>query len=74
MRAVGAGLIINEQIRHKSVLAGRLRQALQEIFADPHYLEKAKETQRLLRGTGGFRQAANEIQAYLRGYSAASIQ
>ena len=70
----GAGLIIDEQIRHKSVPAGRLRQALQEIFADQHYLEKAKETQRLLRGTGGFRQAANEIQAYIRGYSAASIQ
>lgn len=63
--ARNAGLLIEEQVRHQSVTPERLRQALQEVLANPRYAAGAKEIQHVLRRTGGFRQAADAIQAYL---------
>jgi MGT family glycosyltransferase len=65
--ARGAGLIINEQVRHKKVAATQLRQALQEILSNPHYAENARKLQKTLHETGGFKQAVDKIQAYLTG-------
>ena len=65
--ARGAGLIIDEQLRQKKVPATRLRKALHEVLSSPHYTENAKEIQKLLRETGGFKQAADEIQFLVAG-------
>jgi hypothetical protein len=65
--ARGAGVIIDEQLRHKDIPATKLRQALQEFLVNPGYANNAKVIQKLLRETGGFRRAADEIQAYLSG-------
>jgi MGT family glycosyltransferase len=70
--ARGVGLIVDKQLRHKKVTAAELRQALQEVLTNPHYAQKAKEIQKLLRETGGFKQAADEIQSYLAGAAAVS--
>jgi MGT family glycosyltransferase len=63
--ARGAGHIIDDHLRRKPLTAAMLRQALEKVLAEPHYREAAKEVQRALRATGGYQQAANEIQAYL---------
>jgi MGT family glycosyltransferase len=63
--ARGAGYIIDDQIRRKPITAGALRQALAAVSSEPHYREAAQELQRSLRATGGYRQAADEIQAYI---------
>lgn len=60
-----AGLLIAEQVQHKPVAPERLRQALREALTDPTYAAGAKRVQQLLRETGGFRRAADAIQAYL---------
>jgi MGT family glycosyltransferase len=65
--ARNAGLIIEDQVHHKPVSAETLRQALQQVLTDPRYMENAKRIQNLLRETGGFRQAADAIQAYING-------
>ena len=63
--ARNAGLLIDDQVQGKPVTPERLRQALQEVLANRAYAEGARQIQQLLRETGGFRQAADAIQAYL---------
>jgi MGT family glycosyltransferase len=63
--ARGAGHIIDNLLRHKPLPAALLRQALDRVLSEPHYREAAQEIQRSLRATGGYEQAANEIQAYV---------
>ena len=65
--ARGAGHIIDGQVRHKPVAAGALRRALDLVLSEPGYREAAQELQRSLRATGGYQQAADEIQAYVAG-------
>jgi MGT family glycosyltransferase len=63
--ARNAGVLIDEQVRRQAVTPEHLRQALQEVLANPTYAEGARNVQQLLRNTGGFRQAADAIQALL---------
>jgi MGT family glycosyltransferase len=63
--ARGAGIIIDEPVRRKPVTATVLRQLLDAVLSDPHYGEAARDIQSSLRATGGYRQAADEISAYL---------
>jgi MGT family glycosyltransferase len=65
--ARGAGYIVDDQVRRKPISIGALRQALAAISGEPHYREAAQELQRSLRATGGYRQAADEIQGYIAG-------
>ena len=65
MTARNAGLLIDEQVQHKPVTAERLRQALQYVLTNPAYAAGAKKIQQLLHETGGFRQAADALQAYV---------
>jgi UDP:flavonoid glycosyltransferase YjiC (YdhE family) len=71
--ARGAGHIIDDQVRHKPITAGALRQGLAMISSEPGYREAAQQLQRSLRATGGYQQAADEIQAYVAGGVYASM-
>jgi UDP:flavonoid glycosyltransferase YjiC (YdhE family) len=57
----------DDHIRHKPITAGALRQALAIVSSEPGYREAAQELQRSLRATGGYQQAADEIQTYVAG-------
>ena len=61
--ARNAGLLIDDQVKGQPVTPAQLRQALQEVLANRAYAEGARQIQQLLRDTGGFRQAADAIQA-----------
>lgn len=63
--ARGAGLIVDEYVRGKSVPAALLAQRLEQILVEPPYRAAAGELQRALRATGGYREAADAVQAYL---------
>lgn len=63
--ARGAGLVIHDQLMHGHVRASTLRQVGEMIFANPRYREAARALQKTLHATGGYRQAADEIQRYL---------
>ena len=63
--ARNAGLLIDDQVKGQPVTPAQLRQALQEVLANRAYAEGARQIQQLLRETGGFRQAADAIQATL---------
>ena len=63
--ARNAGLLIDDQVKGQPVTPAQLRQALQEVLANRAYAEGARQIQQLLRDTGGFRQAADAIQATL---------
>src|SRR5262249_53665442 len=65
--ARGAGYIIEDWLRRKPITAGALQQALAMVSSEPRYREAAQELQRSLRATGGYQQAADEIQAYIAG-------
>jgi MGT family glycosyltransferase len=69
--ARGAGLILEEQFRRQALTAGRLRQALETIRGEAKYREAARGLQTAVRATGGYQQAADEIQAYVRQKQAA---
>jgi MGT family glycosyltransferase len=58
----GAGLVIGER-GHLSVTD--LRGALDKVLSEARYREAAQKVQGILRATGGYRQAADEIQAYI---------
>lgn len=63
--ARGAGSILEAGLRHKPVTPAALRQALQEILSQARYREAARALQTAVRATGGYQQAADEIQAYI---------
>jgi hypothetical protein len=63
--ARGAGLVLRNHVAGKRVTAAELRRALGRILAEPSFHEAASAMQRSLHQTGGYRQAVDEIQAYL---------
>lgn len=63
--ARGAGLIIEARLLQKPITAELLRQTLGVTLSQSRYREAARELQKSVRTTGGYQQAANEIQAYL---------
>ncbi len=63
--ARGAGIILREHMAGKRVMAAELRSALERILAEGRFREAAKAAQTSLHGTGGYRQAADEILAYV---------
>jgi MGT family glycosyltransferase len=65
--ARGAGLIIDDRLSRRTIAATALRQALDTVMSEPRYRGAAMNLQRSLRATGGYQQAASEIQAYLAG-------
>lgn len=62
--ARGAGRILDEQLAKKPLTAVILRQVVEEVLSQPGYTAAAQEAQRLLEATGGYQQAASELQAY----------
>jgi MGT family glycosyltransferase len=62
--ARGAGHLLDAQIKRQPITAAMLRQALATVVTEPRYRLAAQELQRALRATGGYRQAADELQAY----------
>lgn len=71
--ARGAGLIIDTHVRHRPIAPGVLRQSLDHVLSEARYRDAAKEVQRILRATGGYQQAADEIMAYLGEGAEASV-
>jgi MGT family glycosyltransferase len=65
VEAQGAGLVLKNQIHGRPVSATDLRTALNTILTQSSYRTAALAMQRNLRATGGYRQAADEIQAYI---------
>lgn len=63
--ARGAGLLIDNQVKHQPISTPVLRQALDQLLSEPHYRVAAQNIQQSLRATGGYQQAADEIQAYI---------
>lgn len=61
----GAGVILEDWLLRKQITSGLLRRTLEAVLSEPRYREAARELQASLRATGGYRQAADEIQAYL---------
>ena len=64
--AQGAGYLLEEHMRHKPISAAALRKAVDVVTSEPRYRQRAGELRQALRATGGYRQAADEIQAYLK--------
>jgi MGT family glycosyltransferase len=63
--AQGAGLLLREHVAGQRITAGELRHSLERIMAEPRYREGAGTLQQSLRACGGYRQAADEIQAFI---------
>jgi MGT family glycosyltransferase len=63
--AQGAGLLLREHVSGQRITAGTLRHSLERIMAEPRYREAARALQQSLRASGGYRQAADEIQAFI---------
>lgn len=61
----GAGMIVDSQRQRGHFTAIELQRALETILAEPRYRLAAQKVQQTLRATGGYQQAADEIQAYL---------
>jgi hypothetical protein len=67
----GAGLVLRDQLVGRDIKAVQLREALELVLSDPSYREAAQTLQKSLHATGSYRQAADEIQAYLARSSSA---
>jgi MGT family glycosyltransferase len=65
--ARGAGIVIEGRIRRKPITPGELRKALDAMLSEPRYRAVANELRRSLRSSGGYREAADLIHAYLSG-------
>lgn len=70
--AQGAGVLLREHVAGKRLTSSKLRHALERIIEEVHYREAAKAVQSVLRMSGGYRQAADKIQAYVAQFSARS--
>ena len=64
--ALGAGVLLEVKMSRKPVTAAMLRRALHDVTSSPRYRESARRLQASVRATGGYRQAADEIQAYIQ--------
>jgi MGT family glycosyltransferase len=63
--ARGAGIVLRGHVAGKRVTAAELRRALNRVLAEPSFREAASVVQKSLDATGGYRQATDEIQAYI---------
>ena len=63
--AHGAGLIIESRMQGKPVTAKLLRQSLAKILSDSRYRDSAGKLQQSMSGAGGYKAAADHIQAYI---------
>ena len=63
--ACGAGLILEARLQHQRVTTVQLRQALEATLSEPRYREAARKLQQSMRATGGYQEAADQLQAYL---------
>jgi MGT family glycosyltransferase len=63
--ARGAGLIIEARLQRKPITATQLRQALEVTLSGSDCREAVRKLQQSMRATGGYQEAANQIQAYL---------
>jgi MGT family glycosyltransferase len=61
----GAALVINKVVGRKAVTASELRAAVETVLSQPSYQSAATALQEELHATGGYRQAADEIQKYI---------
>ncbi len=61
----GAGLVLRGHVAGKRITSAELRRALEGIMAEPRFDETAKVMATSLRATGGYRRAADEIQAFI---------
>lgn len=61
----GAGLMLEQRLHHRPLTPARLRQSLDALLQDAGYREAAGRLGKTLRATGGWHQAADELQAYL---------
>ncbi|GCE46242.1 hypothetical protein EI42_06375 [Thermosporothrix hazakensis] len=59
----GAGLLV-ERAAGEPPSIDNLRRALDAIFSDPRYQKAARRLQQLFQETGGYQQAADEVQSY----------
>ena len=60
-----AAFVIDNYVRGKSITSLELRGAVDKVIETPSYQNAAGELQTMLQATGGYRQAADEIQAYM---------
>lgn len=65
VEAQGAGIVIGDRLARGRLTVSELRHSLDTVLSEPRYREAAREVQKTLRETGGYRRAADEIQAYL---------
>jgi hypothetical protein len=65
----GAGLVLRGHLSGKRVTSGELRHTLERVMAEPRFCEAATALQKSLRETGGYREAADEIQAYVAAHA-----
>jgi MGT family glycosyltransferase len=61
----GAGIILDQALNQQAITAADLRAALEAVLSQGQYRAGAQTVQETLRATGGYRQAADEIQAYI---------
>jgi MGT family glycosyltransferase len=60
----GAGVVLEERLRGRAVTPGVLRAALETVLSNAGYRQAAARVQQSLRASGGYGQAAGELQAY----------
>jgi MGT family glycosyltransferase len=60
----GAALVRREHLAGQHLDARVLRGGVESMLADPRFTRAAADIQSLIRETGGFRQAADEVQAF----------
>jgi MGT family glycosyltransferase len=63
--ARGAGIVVDGRVRNRRITPRQLRAALDAVLGEPRYRAAAGELQRSLRSTGGYREAADLIEAQL---------
>jgi MGT family glycosyltransferase len=63
--AQGAGLILDGPLRGRALTPADLRAALERVMAEAGFRAAAQRVQGMLRATGGYSAAADELQAYL---------
>jgi hypothetical protein len=61
----GAGIALREPMAGRRIRAAELRLALEKLLAEPRFREAANAARESLRATGGYRGAADEIQAFV---------
>jgi MGT family glycosyltransferase len=61
----GAGLVLREHLAGRRITAAELRRASDRVLAEPGFRGAAAAQQKSLHETGGYPQAADEIQAFI---------